>query len=146
MLFPSTFDMAPVTAVEAAAHNLASVMVDGSCSAEQIEDGVNGFLSEESAESFASRLLSIVDDRELIKNVGLTAGKTLYRSWEMVAEEVHQKYLEVIKEYKRNKEIMARLKAFKDAKLKAEKEEKKALAKQKAAQKKAEKKKAKEQD
>lgn len=141
LLFPSTFDMAPVTAVEAAAHNLASVMVDGSCSAEQIEDGVNGFLAEENAESFANRILSIIDDRALIKSVGERAGKTLYRSWEMVAEEVHQKYLEVIKEYKKNKEIMVRLKAFKDAKIKAEKEEKKALAKQKAAQKKTEKKK-----
>ena len=34
MIFPSTFDMAPVTAVEAAAHNLCAVMTKGSCSAE----------------------------------------------------------------------------------------------------------------
>ena len=129
LLFPSTFDMAPVTAVEAAAHNLPSLMVEGSCSAEQIEDGVNGFLAKENAESFGAKLKEILDTPEKIKEVGDTAGKTLYRSWEMVAEEVHQKYLEVIKEYKRNKELLERLKAFVKAKKKAEAEEKKAAQK-----------------
>ena len=101
LLFPSTFDMAPVTAVEAAAHKLAALMVDGACSAEQIEDGVNGFLAkEETADSFAKELIALIDNPERIKEAGEVAGKTLYRSWEMVAEEVHQKYREIIKEYK----------------------------------------------
>lgn len=100
LLFPSTFDMAPVTAVEAAAHNLPAVMTEGSCSAELVEDGVNGFLAKENAQSFADKLFSIIDKPDLIKEVGINAGKTLYRSWEMVAEEVKQKYQEIIKEKK----------------------------------------------
>ena len=48
-LFPSTFDMASVSKVEAAAHKLASVVVKNSCSAEQVVDGENGFLIEEDA-------------------------------------------------------------------------------------------------
>lgn len=103
LLFPSTFDMAPVTAVEAAAHNLPAVMTRGSCSAELIVDGENGFLAEENAESFAQALLSIVDSPELLERVGNNAGKTLYRSWEMVAKEVHEKYLQIIKEHKEKK-------------------------------------------
>ena len=104
LLFPSTFDMAPVTAVEAAAHKLAALMVDGACSAEQIEDGVNGFLAkEETAESFAKELIALIDNPNRIKEAGEVAGKTLYRSWEMVAEEVHQKYREIIERYKNEK-------------------------------------------
>lgn len=137
LLFPSTFDMAPVTAVEAAAHNLASVMVGGSCSAEQIIDGENGFLTEENAESFGKMIAYLMDNPALMKKAGDNAGKTLYRSWEMVAEEVHQKYQDIIKEHKRNKELLERLKSFKIAKIKAEKEEKKAREKQKTATKKA---------
>jgi len=101
LLFPSTFDMAPVTAVEAAAHNLPAVMTRGSCSAELVVDGENGFLAEENAESFARALLSIVDSPELLERVGNNAGKTLYRSWEMVAKEVHEKYLQIIEEKKK---------------------------------------------
>ena len=129
LLFPSTFDMAPVTAVEAAAHNLPSLMVEGSCSAEQIEDGVNGFLAQENAESFGAKIIELLSTPEKIKEAGDVAGKTLYRSWEMVAEEVHQKYLEIIEEYNRNKELLERLKSYIKAKKKAETEEKKAAAK-----------------
>ncbi len=135
LLFPSTFDMAPVTAVEAAAHKLAAVMVDGSCSAEQIIDGENGFLTEENAESFGNKLNFLIDNPELIIKAGENAGKTLYRSWEMVAEEVHQKYLEIIKKHKRTKELLERFKSYKVAKTKAEKQEKKIVAKKKRLQK-----------
>ncbi len=98
LMFPSTFDMAPVTVVEAAAHNLPAIMTKGSCSAEQVVDGENGFLAEENAESFADRLNFVIDNPELLKKAGDNARKTLYRSWEMVAKEVHQNYLQIIKE------------------------------------------------
>ena len=104
LLFPSTFDMAPVTAVEAAAHNLAAIMVEGSCSAELVSDNENGFLAKESAESFAERVIELMKKPELVKKVGINAGKTLYRSWDMVGEEVVEKYKKVISEYKQKKE------------------------------------------
>lgn len=132
MLFPSTFDMAPVTAVEAAAHDLPALMVEGSCSAEQIEDGVNGFLAKENAESFGAKIVELLKTPEKIKEAGTAAGKTLYRSWEMVAEEVRLKYREVIKQYNRNKELYERLKSFVKEKKKAISVEKKAAAKAKA--------------
>lgn len=112
LLFPSTFDMAPVTAVEAAAHNLAAVMVEGSCSAEQVEDGVNGFLAKENAESFADRILSLIKTPELIKTAGENAGKTIYRSWDTVAKEVYQKYIEIIENKQKEIGIIEELKKY----------------------------------
>lgn len=46
-LFPSTFDTNGLVVREAAACELASVLVRGSCAAEDITDGENGFLIEE---------------------------------------------------------------------------------------------------
>ena len=66
LLFPSTFDMAPVTGVEAAAHNLAAIMTKDSCSAELVVDGENGFLAEESAESFADKICELVNTQNLL--------------------------------------------------------------------------------
>lgn len=100
MIFPSTFDMAPVTAVEAAAHHLCAVMTRGSCSAECIVDGENGFLADENAQSFADKIIEVISIEGLTEKVGKRAGETLYRSWEMVAEEVKQKYQQIISEYK----------------------------------------------
>lgn len=101
-LFPSTFDMASVSKVEAAAHKLPSVVVRNSCSAEQVEDGENGFLIEEYAEDFAEKLLYLVENPEVVKRAGEKAYETLYRSWEDVAKEALEKYKKIIEEYKNN--------------------------------------------
>ena len=100
LLFPSTFDTSALVGVEAATHNLPSVMIKGSCAGELIDDGVNGYLSEENAESFAGRILEVVKDPETIIKAGKEAKKTMYRSWEMVAEEVVEKYKKIILDYK----------------------------------------------
>lgn len=99
-LFPSTFDMASICKCEAAAHKLASVVVKDSCSAEEVVDGENGFLCEESPESLAEVLLKLIETPEVIKSAGENAYKTLYRTWKDLAVEVKQAYEEIIKEYK----------------------------------------------
>ena len=56
VLFPSTFDTNGLVVREAAACSLASVLIAGSCAAEDVDDGVSGFLIEENAESMAAKL------------------------------------------------------------------------------------------
>ena len=55
-LFPSTFDTNGLVVREAAACGLGSVLVRGSCAAEDIKDGESGFLIEENAPSMAGTL------------------------------------------------------------------------------------------
>lgn len=99
-LFPSTFDTSSLVPIEAAAHKLPTLLIAGSCTAENITDGVNGFLSEETAEAYADKIREITADPEKMRAVGEEAHRSVYRTWEDVAEEVLQKYTEVIAAYR----------------------------------------------
>lgn len=98
-LFPSTFDTAGICIFEAAAHKVASVVVKGSCSAEEVVDKENGFLCELNKESLANVLLELISSPEKMKEAGENAYKTLYRTWGDLAKEVLETYKQVIKEY-----------------------------------------------
>ena len=103
LLFPSTFDMASIAQCEAAAHKLPSLVIKNSCSAEGVIDGYNGFISRESRTEYANKIISICSQKEKLKEIGENAYKTLYRTWDMVAKEVYNKYIEVIENYKKKK-------------------------------------------
>lgn len=104
ILYPSTADMAPVAKVEAAAHNRASLVVADSCSAELVEDGVNGFLCDNTVESFSEKLKWLCGKEDVMKQAGINAGKTIYRSWDMVGKEVVEKYQKIIDDYNKEQE------------------------------------------
>jgi len=91
-LFPSIYDNAPLVIREAAALQTPSVLVKGSSSAENIIDNFNGFLTEDSPESFSNRLRGLLLSPDKISAVGADAAKTLARSWESVTEEVFDRY------------------------------------------------------
>ncbi len=91
-LFPSIYDNAPLVVREAGALHTPSVLVSGSSSAENIVDGFNGFLTENSAESFSAKLRELINSPEKIKSAGLNASQTIARSWESVSEEVLDRY------------------------------------------------------
>ena len=103
-LFPSTFDTSSLVPIEAAAHNLPVLLIKDSCTAENIVDDFNGFLAEETPEAFAQKIEYIIQNPELLKQVGEEASRSVYRSWEMVAEEVNKKYLDIIKKYNKKLE------------------------------------------
>lgn len=99
-LFPSTFDTSSLVPIEAAAHNLPVLLIEGSCTAENIIDNFNGFLSKETPEAFAKRIYEIISNPRLLKEVGREAARSVYRSWESVTEEVLAKYQAILEEYK----------------------------------------------
>lgn len=103
LLFPSTFDMASIVQVEASAHKTPAVVVENTCSAEQITDGENGFICKETALSYAEKLEFLSANPELVKTVGENAYKTLYRTWDDVGKEIKQAYKEIIQQYKNKK-------------------------------------------
>ena len=86
---------------EAAACGLASVLIAGSCAAEDVTDGVSGFLIEENSAAMAARLRQLCGQRETMKQVGRQAQQQLYISWEEAVGRAYQRYGAVIDNYRR---------------------------------------------
>ncbi|MBR2228589.1 MAG: glycosyltransferase [Bacteroidales bacterium] len=95
-LFPSLYDNAPLVVREAAALHTPAVMVEGSTAAEILRDGENGYLVPNELDAFAARLRQLYRDRAEVRRVGLTASRTIVRSWEDVVGEVLDRYDAII--------------------------------------------------
>ena len=91
-LFPSIYDNAPLVVREAGAMRTPSILIKGASSAQNITDNFNGFLIENSRESFAEKLRELINSPEKIELAGLNASQTIARPWEDVAEEVLDRY------------------------------------------------------
>ena len=107
-LFPSTFDTSSLVPIEAAAHKLPTLLIEGSYTAENIKGDFNGFLAKETPEAYAEKIYEIINTEGMIERVGEEANRSVYRSWEMVAKEALEKYKQVIAEYKKKKEEKAK--------------------------------------
>lgn len=102
-LFPSTYDTNGLVVREAAASGTATVMVAGSCAAEGVTDGRNGFLIEENAQSLAAKLLTLCAEPGLMARVGEMAERELYISWEESVGRAYERYEQVIDNYRSGK-------------------------------------------
>lgn len=96
-LFPSIYDNAPLVVREAGALHTASVLVEGASAADIITDNFNGFLTQNTPESFAAKLRELIATPEKIQLAGINASKTIARSWESVTEEVLDRYQNLMK-------------------------------------------------
>lgn len=91
-LFPSTFDTNGLVVREAAACGLACVLIRGSCAAEGIADGRNGFLIDETPDAMASLLGKVCKDLPLLRRVGQRAMDEIYLSWESAIGAAYDRY------------------------------------------------------
>ena len=99
-LFPSTFDTNGLVVREAAACGLASVLVAGSCAAEDVTDGETRFHIEENAASMEAKLRALLPRREAMRQVGERAQREIYISWETAVHGAYERYGDVIEKYR----------------------------------------------
>ena len=99
-LLVSTYDNAPLVVREAAACALPSLVLQGSSTAEIIDDGINGFLSRESAVDVAEAIKMIFSDREHLKTVSEAAQAQVYLPWNKAVEIAVERYKVVMREYR----------------------------------------------
>lgn len=99
-LFPSLYDNAPLVVREAAALHTPAVMAKGSTASAIISDGENGFLVENDPAEMAALLRSLIADPDRVHKVGITASKTIVRSWEDCVDEVLARYNDLLRIWK----------------------------------------------
>ncbi|MBE6122240.1 MAG: glycosyltransferase family 4 protein [Erysipelotrichaceae bacterium] len=95
-VFPSVFDTNGLVVREAAACSLASVLIRGSCAAEGITDGRNGYLIEESADALAEMLEYACRHRSELKQTGEHASDEIYLSWQDAVAYARKLYGELL--------------------------------------------------
>lgn len=101
LLFPSLYDASSIVLIEAAAHKLPGVLIEGATTAERIVNGQNGFLSKNDPESYSAKILEVLRDEELVKRAGENAYLEIYRSWDGVIKQAKARYHHIINDYKR---------------------------------------------
>lgn len=99
-LFPSTFDTNGLVVREAAACGLPAVLIRGSCAAEDVMDGVTGFLIEENAPSLAACLRELLRSPEKLRAVGRATEENLYLSWTDAVDHAAARYETVMERYR----------------------------------------------
>lgn len=96
-LFPSLYDNAPLVVREAAALHTPSVMAKGATASAIIEDGFNGFLTENDPAVLAALLRRLAAEPDLLRRVGDNASRTIVRSWEDCVDEVIRRYNDLLR-------------------------------------------------
>ncbi len=94
-LFPSTYDTNGIVVREAAACGLASVLIKGSCAAEGITDGRNGYLIDENSASMAALLKSVNGNISGLHDTGQMAMDEIYISWDKAVRLAYDRYKEL---------------------------------------------------
>lgn len=97
-LFPSTFDTNGLVVREAAACGLASVLIEGSCAAEGITDGRNGFTVAETPEALAALLREVGGDLTRLSEIGQHAMDEIYVSWQTCVADAYDRYNFILEE------------------------------------------------
>lgn len=95
-LFPSLYDTNGIVVREAAACGLASILIKGSCAAEDFTDQHNAILSENEVEAFTADLLFAAEHISELKRLGENAMNEVYMSWESAVERAYERYSVVI--------------------------------------------------
>ena len=101
-VFPSLYDTSGMVVREAAAMSTPSVVVRGCATAEPIRDRENGFLCEDTTESLSEMINLALSDLAMTTRIGESARKTIYLSWDDIAQITMDRYTALIECYKQN--------------------------------------------
>ena len=99
-LFPSYYDTDGLVKYEAACFNTPVASVKEFYTASNLLDNHNAYLSDNSVQDFAKRVVEAMSDDEIYKEVSQNCYKDLYRTWGQSAEKIYHDYLKLIEDKK----------------------------------------------
>ncbi|MCM1334255.1 MAG: glycosyltransferase [Bacteroides sp.] len=100
-LFPSLYDTNGIVVREAAACGLPSILVEGSCAAEDFSDKHNAILTKNDTDAFTAELEFAVGHLSELKRIGENAMNEVYMSWEDSVKRAYDRYEVVIENCRR---------------------------------------------
>ena len=99
-LFPSLYDASSLVQIEAASQKTPTIFIKGSATSATITEDVNGYVSENSVEAFAQKIVEIFDDKNKYQEICENAYRDLYVSWDNAVQKAYNDYLRVIEHKK----------------------------------------------
>lgn len=99
--FPSVYDTNGIVVREAAACELPSLLIKGSCAAEDFTHCQNAILTDNDAFAMSKELIYAANHRDALKKMGECAMNDVYLSWEDAVKNAFERYHTVIDNYKR---------------------------------------------
>lgn len=94
-IFPSEYDTNGIVVREAAACGVASMLIEKSCAAEGITDGVTGILTKADPQAIAQNMEFAANHRGKIHEIGENAMNNVYVSWEDSINHAYDRYFAV---------------------------------------------------
>lgn len=99
--FPSVYDTNGIVVREAAACELPSLLIKGSCAAEDFTNYQNAILTENDAFAMSKELIYAANHLEELRKMGECAMNDVYMSWEDAVKKAYDRYHAVIENCKR---------------------------------------------
>jgi len=100
-LFPSLYDASSIVQIEAASQSTPAVFLKGAATAATVTDNINGFISENSIEAYADKIIEILKNPDLHRQVSENAFRDLYKNWDDAVDEAYKRYLNAIEKKKK---------------------------------------------
>lgn len=97
MLFPSVYDCSSIVQIEAASQKTPTVFLEGTATSATVTNNVNGYLSKYSVQDYTNKIIEILNNKKLYKEVSENAYRDLYVNWDTVIHDVYSMYKEIIK-------------------------------------------------
>lgn len=98
-LFPSVIDSDGLVVLEAAKNGTPTLVLKGAAAAERMVDEEDGFIAEPTVDSFAVKILNLMENREKVREVGSKA-KEIFTSWKDTTKGYTTLYEQIIKNFK----------------------------------------------
>lgn len=103
--FPSAYDTFGLVIREAACFGTPSLLLKNTLASDGFTDGENGFITVNNPEKTADKIMSLFEDKALLKKVGKTAQETIIKKWDEVYPIIEEGYYKVLenKKYEKTK-------------------------------------------
>lgn len=95
-LFPSLFDASSLVQIEAAVNETPGLFIEGSVTADTVLNNVSGFTSKYDVKEYKNKIKEILNNDKLLKQVSINAKNMLGKSWDTIAKETYDLYIDEI--------------------------------------------------